>query len=222
MLWRLHTRICTKETSSLESGAIEEEQNSVVGKFDKLCEFVRYHITEQEQSVSIKLLTEVYGLDKEDCRLRRKVKQKLLKEFKNELLFVNVSNNEAQIVVSSKVLTNTKEVSFTRENKVFVLKEAGKIIKSDVLASIQSAPALPRPPTAELLLFDHRKPPDSLKQFLTALLHSTDHSPGEEVKGYVDSFPQDIVHAISKGDFLTAKHVLLGCGLHSITGMKSE
>ena len=53
------------------------------------------------------------------------------------------------------------------------------------------------------------------------MLHSTDHRPGEEVKRYVDSFSQDIVHVISKGDFLTAKHVSLGCGLHiSIRGMK--
>ena len=112
--YRDYTRICTKETSSLESGTIEEEQDSVAGKFDKLCEFVRDHIIEQEQSVSIKLLTEVYGLDKEDCRLRGKVKQKLLKECKNELLFANVSNNEAQIAVSSKVLTNTKDELFNQ------------------------------------------------------------------------------------------------------------
>ena len=53
------------------------------------------------------------------------------------------------------------------------------------------------------------------------MLHSADHSPREEVKRYADPFSQDIVHAISKGDFLTAKHVLRGCGLHdSITGMK--
>ena len=117
--------------------------------------------------------------------------------------------------------SSSKEVSFTRENKAFVLKGAGKIIKSNVLALVQSAPALPWPPTAESLLSNHRKPPDSLKQFLTVLLHSTDHSPGEKkVKRYLDSFSQDIVHAISKEDFLTAKHVLLGCGLHSITGMK--
>ena len=55
-----------QKISSLESGAIEEEQDSVVGKYDKLCEFARDHITEQEQCVSIKLLTEVYGLDRED------------------------------------------------------------------------------------------------------------------------------------------------------------
>ena len=59
-----------------------------------------------------------------------------------------------------------------------------------------------------------------MKKFLLNLLHSTDHSPGEHVNRYVDSFSQDTVHAISKGEFFTAKHVLQGCSLHSITGLK--
>ena len=56
--------------------------------------------------------------------------------------------------------------------------------------------------------------------FLTTLLHSTDHSPSEEVIRYVDSFSQDILYAVSKRKFLTRKHILLGNGLHSITGLK--
>ena len=66
-----------------------------------------------------------------------------------------------------------------------------------------------------------RQPPESLKLFLTRLLHSTHHTLGGEVQAYVDSFSQDIVHGISKGTFMTSKHVLLGYGLHSITGMKT-
>ena len=36
----------------------------------------------------------------------------------------------------------------------------------------------------------------------------------------MDSFAQDLVHAVSRGSFLTEKHVLLGTGLHSLTGLK--
>ncbi len=36
----------------------------------------------------------------------------------------------------------------------------------------------------------------------------------------MDSFAQDLVHAVSRGNFLTEKHVLLGTGLHSLTGLK--
>ena len=114
--YREYTRICTKETLTLAGKLEHEEQleEPEVGlgsfeKFEKLFKFVRNHVIEHEQSISIKLLREVCGLDKEDCRLRGKVKQKLLQEFKDELLFVTVSNNEAKIVVSKKVLTNIRK-----------------------------------------------------------------------------------------------------------------
>ena len=144
----------------------------------------------------------------------------LVKHFGDELLFVTVSTNEAQVVISKNVLTNTKKASFMKHNKDFVLKEAAKLIKDDVELLIQTAPELPWPPTVESLLSEHRQPPESLPMFLTTLLHSTDHSPGNEVIRYVDSFSQDILYAVSKRKFLTRKHVLLGNGLHSITGLK--
>jgi hypothetical protein len=143
--------------------------------------------------VSIKLLTEVYVLDKEDCRLRGKVKQMLLREFNDELLFVTVSNNEAQVVLSKNVLANATKDSFMTQNKDFILKEAAKVIKDDILAVIQSGPDLPWPPTVDSLQSEARQPPESLRVFLTKLLHSTDHAPGEEVTRYVESFSQDLI-----------------------------
>ena len=87
---REYTRICTKETSTLAGKLEHEEQleEPEVGlgrfeKFEKLCKFVQNHVIQHEQSVSVKLLIEVSGLDKEDCRLRGKVKQKLLQKFKD-------------------------------------------------------------------------------------------------------------------------------------------
>ena len=152
--------------------------------------------------------------------MRGKVKQMLVKHFGDELLFVTVSTNEAQVVISKNVLTNTKKASFMKHNKHFVLNEAAKLIKDDIELLIQTAQELPWPPTVESLLSEHRQPPESLRMFLTTLLHSTDHSPGNEVIRYVDSFSQDILYAVSKRKFLTRKHVLLGNGLHSITGLK--
>ena len=75
-------------------------------------------------------------------------------------------------------------------------------------------------PTAESLTWNDRKPPESVKEFLKDIIHATHHSPGDDVQRYVDSFAQDLVHAVSRGSFLTEKHVLLGTGLHSLTGLK--
>ena len=163
---------------------------------------------------------EVHGLDKDDCRLSGKVKQMLLREFNDKLLFVTASNNEAQAVLSKNVLTNATKNSFMTQSKDFVLKEAAKVLKDDILALIQSVPKLPWPPTVDSLQSEGRQPPESLRIFLTKLLHSTDHAPGEEVTRYIDSFSQNLIYAVCKGKFLTRKHVLLGCGLHGITGLK--
>lgn len=218
--YRDYTRICTKETAQTSTAASNNDDDDSDSRFQRLCEFVEHHVIDGEQSVSIKLLTEVYGLDQEDCRLRGKVKQKLMQEFEDKLLFVTVLNNEAQVVLSKNVLTNTKKSSFFESNRDFAMKEAAKIIRNDVVSLIQSASDLPWPPTVQSLLSEDRHPPESLTNFLTCLLHSTEHSVGEEVRRHVDSLSQDIIYGISKRKFLTGKHVLLGCGLHSLTGLK--
>eukprot|EP00794_Sanderia_malayensis_P011485 gene11485-12682_t len=40
------------------------------------------------------------------------------------------------------------------------------------------------------------------------------------IKRYVSSFAQDLLHAISKGKFMTAKHTLIAAALYSLTGQK--
>ena len=68
---------------------------------------------------------------------------------------------------------------------------------------------------------DNRQTQDSVTTFLIKLLHGSSHlSPREEVKRYVSSFAQDLVDAVSRGKFMTVKHILLGSGLHSLTGQK--
>ena len=94
-------------------------------------------------------------------RMQGKVKQMLVKHFGDELLFVTISTNEAE-VISENVLTNTRKASFMKHNKDFVLKEAAKLVKDDVELLIQTAPELPWPPTVESLLSEHRQLPQSL------------------------------------------------------------
>eukprot|EP00794_Sanderia_malayensis_P004459 gene4459-5052_t len=106
--YRDYTRVCTKEKTQTSTATSNDNDEDSSVRLQCLFEFVQHHVIEGEQSVSIKLLTEVYGLDKEYCRLRGKVKQKLVQEFKDKLLFVAVMNNEAQIVLSKDVPTKKK------------------------------------------------------------------------------------------------------------------
>ena len=173
--YRDYTRICTKQIATpninCASTSDIDKSGDCKKRFENLRQFVRDRIVDRGQSVSIKLLTEVYGLDEEDCRLRGKVKQMLLREFNDELLFVTVSNNEAQVVLSKNVLTNATKDSFMTQNRDFVLKDAAKVLKDDILALIQSVPDLPWPPTVDCLQSEGRQPPESLRMFLTKLLH---------------------------------------------------
>ena len=100
------------------------------------------------------------------------------------------------------------------------MKEAASIIRKAILGLIKTVPDCLWPPTVEALTAGNRQPPDSVT-FLIKLLHGSSHySLGEEVMHYVSSFAQDLVHAFSGGKFMNAKHILLGTGLHCLTGQK--
>ena len=222
--FKMHEK-CYKDYTRVCSNPVSKETNTEstpddCNNFEILRSFVQEHIIDGDQSLSIKLLTELYGFDKEDSRLRNKVKKKLEKEFGDRICFVSTSYHEAEVVINRRVFEDTSLSSFVKGNEVFILKEAATVLRKDITEFIATAPDLVWPPTVEALTAEARQPPDSLITFLINLLHSSHHSPGEDVMRYVSSFAQDVVHAVSRGQFLTAKHILLGAGLHSLTGQK--
>eukprot|EP00112_Aurelia_sp_Birch-Aquarium-sp1_P020544 Seg5318.1 transcript_id=Seg5318.1/GoldUCD/mRNA.D3Y31 product="hypothetical protein" protein_id=Seg5318.1/GoldUCD/D3Y31 len=213
-----YTRIGSKST---QTEVCEESSSSVnVGDFDALREFVQEHVIDGDQSVSMMLLTEIYGLNKEVTRVRSKVKKRLEHEFGDQILFVSIAYHEAQVVISRKAISETSVSSFVKENRSFILKEAAKILREEIMNMIDNAPILRWPPTVEDLKAEERQPPQSLTEFRILLLHSTHHSAGEEAKRYSSAIAQDLVHAVSKRQFMTAKHTLLGTALHSLTGQR--
>ena len=82
-----YTRVCSKPILKKSS---TDQTSKDLDNFRNLENFVQEHI-HGDQSVSIKLLTELYGFDKEDSRLRNKVKQKLEQEFNDRICFVSTS-----------------------------------------------------------------------------------------------------------------------------------
>ena len=49
---------------------------------------------------------------------------------------------------------------------------------------------------------------------------SVHHGTSLTAECLIDSFSQDIMYAVSKGEFLTLKHASVGLGLHSLTGQR--
>ena len=222
-----YTIICSKQSAALASTAVQDATDEVLEAneqcttdFDSVCSYITNHVIGGNQSVSMKALTELYGFNKEDCRLRSKVKKRLEAKFGDSILFLTVSCREAQIVISKEALLNTTVTSLMKDRKEFITKTAAKLLRADIVDMIKQAPDLPWPPTAETLAWKERQPPESVKEFLQNLLNATHHTRGENVQRYVESFAHDLVHAVSRGHFLTEKHTLLCMGLHSLTGLK--
>ena len=64
------------------------------------------------------------------------------------------------------------------------------------------------------LTADNRLPPASVTLFLTNLLKCPSHKEiTPNVSRLVESFSYDLIHGVSKGNVITAKHFLLGLGL---------
>ena len=194
--------------SSVSVDEDSENETRTANNFKTVCSFIVDHVIGGHQSVSIKVLTEMYGFDKEDSRLHFKVKQRIENEFGDNAF---VSYHEPQIVVSRSVLEDICVGNFIKESKKFILKESARHLRSDITEMISKAPKLPWLPTTEALSWPDRQPPESVNEFLRYVLHSTHHTPGDDdVCRYVESFSQDLVYAVSRGDFLPEKHAVLG------------
>ena len=115
--------------------------------------------------------------------------------------------------------TISKSLEFGEE---YTIKQAVAILRDIVLKFVEKSVPLPWPPTMETLMSEERISPALLKLFFDELLSpsSNHHATGEIVCRLRDSFSQDVIHALSKGTFITSKHAAVGLGFHSLTGQK--
>ena len=64
------------------------------------------------------------------------------------------------------------------------------------------------------------KPPESIIYFLTGLLKRHRHVTTEKTTSLLDSYAADLIHDITNGRFLTAKHFAFSMSLHGLTGSR--
>ena len=86
----------------------------------------------------------------------------------------------------------------------------------------QAIPDVAWPPDITELQSRESEIPLSVNVFLTKLLENPAHNGrrNERLNRLIDSFRADFVHGVSCGQTVTAKHFLVGLGLHNITGQK--
>ena len=153
--YKEYTRVCSKQSlggvSSLSVDEGSKNETRTGNNFKTVCSFIMDHVIGGHQSVSTKVLTEMYGFDKEDSRPCSKVKQRIENEFGDKIAFVSIRYHEPQIVVSRSALEDTCVSNFIKENKKFILKESARHLRSDITEMISKAPELPWLPTTEAL-----------------------------------------------------------------------
>ena len=86
-----YTRICSKRPSDGSNIDLHNENDA---KSNNLYSFVRHHVIGCMQTASMKLLTDIYGYNGDDTRLRNNVKKKLEEKFPgNSFLLVCLITN---------------------------------------------------------------------------------------------------------------------------------
>ena len=138
------------------------------------------------------------------------------------MLFISYEQHSPQLVISKDCLEKQNLTNILEMSRCNTVKRAAAILREDVTNVINEATTLPWPPTIQSLKSDARNPPATLALFYNHLLSAANshHVASSTTDRYVASFSQDVMHAVSHGDFVTLKHATLGLGLHSLTGQK--
>lgn len=191
------------------------------GDFNAVCGVIEENILKGQQCISMDTLMVTYGIGLGVRQRRQGLKERLLKAYPEKLVFFSPEYHYPQVVISKQSLGTqslSKSLEFSDE---YAVKKAASVIREAVLKLFDNASPLPWPPTVSSLQSVDRQPPSLLVLFFKTLLTSDrHHAIGEVSRRLIDSFSQDVLNAISKGNFLTLKHASLGLGLHSLTGQK--
>ena len=191
------------------------EQDTSHGDFLSVKQYINSQILGKKQAVPMAVLHNIYGLQINDTRYRSKLKGRILNEFKDKLTFLSVHGKKSEIVIDATVPAS--EIGF--ENRNGCILKAAEYIRQEILQYASNLPELSWPPQLDELLSDEWSPPSNLISFLTTLLYHPNRSKASTtVTRIVDSYASDLIYGATHGRTMTDKHVLLGLGLHNMTG----
>ena len=159
---------CTSETTSQES------TTETIGNFEGVKSYIESIGIYQKRVVSMKGLQNIYG-GRQDAVYRGKLKERILREYSDQLVFFQSSHNIPEVIVS-KEATLEDHVDTLVDKNMYITKAASYIQKY-ILDFAQKVPGTNWPPIAEELFADEQQPPESVTMFLTELL-KTPHKSG--------------------------------------------
>ena len=163
------------------------------------------------------LLHTIYGLSSSNSTYRSKLKDRIMKRFKDQINFLPVGPKTPEILVDAS--TPVSELAF--KDKSGCIIKAAEYLCNDIISYSQNLPTVSWPPQAELQRNDKLLPPNVLL-FLRHMLHSqiSKRKPSDSVDHVVHSIASDLVAGVTNGKIMVGKQFLLALGLHNITGTR--
>ena len=201
------TTLSAGHTQSVDeqSNLDEEVEEQQTADFESVCEYIIHHVLEEKAVVSMIVLHMIYGLSPSDSRYRSKVKDRILKRFKDQINFLPVGPKTPEILVDAS--TPVSELAF--KDKSGCIIKAAEYLCNDIISYSQNLPTVSWPPQAELQRNDKLLPPNVLL-FLRHMLHSqiSKRKPSDSVDRVVRSIASDLVAGVTNGKLMTAKQFL--------------
>ena len=186
------------------------------GDFDSVVECINVKVLCENQAVSMKVLHDIFGLYPEDTRYRNKLKARIQSEFGDKIYFLVATHNTPEVVVNASAIDHHTLFN----DRSHVIEQAAQYLREDIIQFAKATPELAWPFSIDEVTSETRQAPDSVLRFLQCLLQNKSNQNSEAVNRLVQSYSSDLLHGVTKGKFITAKHFLLGLGLHNITGQK--
>ena len=142
-----------------------------------------------------------------------KLKNKLIKRFGKQIQFWR-PNYRSELVYSSTVPSGQAvEAAFeAAASDSRLLEEAALILCRTIMSSHSSSKELPWPPPSGKIIKDITHPPTLLQNFIECLIT------GKTKGRLIDSLCHDIMYAVTNGQWVTSKHLLLAISLWYLTG----
>ena len=156
------------------------------------------------------------GVD--DSRYRNKLKKRLQNYFKERISFIKPTAKACKIVIPTACI----DASAINHNEMSTVQAAANYIGEGILNKIESLPISEWPPSIEQLSNTDHSPAESLCKFLETVIYLNGHrkSPSENLVHLLNSFAQDITSAVSRDTKIQYKQLILGQGLHNLTGSR--
>ena len=131
-------------------------------------QYINQHVLTDRNAVSLNVLHTIYGLHPDDRRYRLKLKNQIIKDFKEKVAILTSGKKISDIVVDASALPT--EIAF--KDKEGCIINATEYLKNDVLKHCEGLSELTWPPQLDELQDEKRNPPESLMLLCKHLLQS--------------------------------------------------